>query len=62
MMAASEAITPPITQPRVIAASRASVLTPSIAAKNAAVAAKYQDVTIHIATPFWSITVQPEML
>ena len=50
MMAASEAITPPITQPRVSASSRASVLTPSMAAKNTAVSARYHEVSSHSAT------------
>ena len=62
MMAASDAITPPITQPRVSALSRASVLTPSMAAKNTAVSARYQEVNSHEATRSSSSTVQPEML
>src|SRR5471032_2084393 len=62
MMAASDAITPPITQPRASALNRASVLSPSMAAKNKAVKARYHDVISHIATPSSSITVQPEML
>jgi hypothetical protein len=37
MIAASEAMTPPITQPRVSALSRACVFAANIAAKNSAV-------------------------
>ena len=62
MIAASEAMTPPITQPRVRAFSRASVLAPSIMAKNSAVTARYQEVTSHMRTRSSSSTVQPEML
>ena len=62
MIAASDAITPPITQPRASAFNRASVLRPSMAAKNTAVNARYHDVINHIATFCSSITVQPEML
>ena len=62
MMAASAAITPPITQPRISASSRFSVLSASIAAKKIAVSARYQEVTSQAATPWVSITAAAEML
>ena len=60
-MAASEAITPAMTQPRVSASSRALVLSASIAAKNSAVTVRYHDVSSQGSTRSSSSTVQPEM-